>query len=58
MTWLALAILLALAGAVAFWVYEWWALRRDSRQLTARQDRELRELREARRRRGENGGAE
>lgn len=53
MTWLDLAILLALAGAVAFWAYQWWALRRDSRRLTARQDRELRELRGA----GEGTGA-
>lgn len=55
MTWLDLAILLALAGAVALWAYEWRALRRDRRQFTERQDRELRELRTARRRRG-NGG--
>lgn len=59
MTWLLyLAILLALAGSVTFWAYQWLALRRDSRQLTARQDRALRELREADRRRRGNGGAE
>lgn len=60
MTWLNLlylAILLAFVGAVAFWAYEWRALRRDRRQLTERQDRELREAREARRRRRGNGGA-
>ena len=57
MTWLALAILLALAGAVAVWAYQWWALRRDSRRLTERQNRQLRELRAAHRRRRGNGGA-